>query len=125
MINLSRVKNLEVKATVRDHVVHADVLKDLGGDDHGMNPHELLESSLAACTAITLQMHARKKSIPLEDIKVEVQVLSEGTDSVISRKIELIGALDEAQKKRMIEIAEMCPIHKFLESNIKVVTSKF
>lgn len=120
MVKLKRIKNYLVEAKARQHVILSDVHSESGGDDLGMTPHELLEASLAACTAITLQMYANRKGIPLENVNVEVAVISEGVEPVINRQIEFIGIISEEQKKRMIEIANHCPIHKLLESQIKI-----
>lgn len=125
MIKLKRLKNYLVEAQARQHSILSDVRLESGGDDMGMTPHEILEASLAACTAITLQMYANRKGIPLDDVKVEVAVVSEGSESVINRQIEFIGVLSEAQKNRMIEIANHCPIHKLLESQIKIKTQEY
>jgi putative redox protein len=89
-----------------------------------MNPHEILETALAACTAITLKMYAKRKNIPLDDVLVDVNTVSEGKDSVLSRKVHLLGALSPEEKTRLMEIADKCPIHKLLMSNITIQTEQ-
>ncbi len=122
MIQLKNSGKKSVIATARNHEVTSDVSAALGGDDLGMNPHELLEAALAACTSITVQMYARRRGIALEDTKVEVHTVSEGAQSVISRKIEFVGTLTVEEKAKLLEIANKCPIHKLLESQIKIET---
>ncbi|MBL7543321.1 MAG: OsmC family protein [Bdellovibrionaceae bacterium] len=120
MIKLKGIHNLLVKAEVRHHQILADTAPDNGGQDEGMNPHEILETALAACTAITLKMYARRKNMPLDDVHVAVHTVSEGKESVLSRKIDLIGELSDEDKKRLMEIADKCPIHKLLTSQITI-----
>lgn len=81
-----------------------------------MNPHEILETALAACTAITLKMYAKRKNMLLEDVQVELYTVSEGKESVLSRKVHLVGVLSAEDKARLMEIAEKYPIHKLLVS---------
>ena len=117
------------------HGFMADESEDLGGNDFGPSPYEILNSSLGACTAMTLQMYARRKKWPLEEVKVHLefsrsykedceQCSSKPTRlETFERVIELKGQLDEAQKQRLLEIANKCPVHKTLqlESQFKTV----
>ena len=98
------------------------VPEKLGGQDEGPNPHELLESALAACTIITVQMYTDRKGIPLESTDVKVNTVSEGAESVISLEISFRGNLTPEQKTRLAEIAHKCPIHKLLESKVSIET---
>ncbi len=122
MIQLKGVHNLVVKSSVRTHSILADTSVATGGQDEAMNPHEILETALAACTAITLKMYAKRKNMPLDDVHVEVHTVSEGKDSVLSRKVHLVGALSADEKTRLMEIADKCPIHKLITSNVTIQT---
>lgn len=124
MIQLKGVHNFLVKSTTRSHEVRADTNEQNGGQDQAMNPHELLESALAACTSITVKMYAKRKGMKLSDVEVQVHTESEGKESVISRKINLIGDLSEEEKTRLLEIADKCPIHKLLTSQISIKTER-
>ena len=122
MIRTSILNNLTVTQTNDQHTITADVSTKLGGDDTALNPHELLEASLGACTTITVMMYARRKALPLENVITTVKILSEdGEANVISRKVELKGNLDDATRARLLEIANKCPMHNFLvkKSDIK------
>ncbi len=82
-------------------------------------------ASLAACTAMTVQMYADRKSWPLKEAKVSVQITQENNQAtVFERTVELIGDLDEEQKARLIDIANRCPIHRLLSGKIEINTIK-
>ncbi len=104
----------------KDLQIMADVTPELGGDDVALDPHEILEASLAACTSITLAMYAKRKNWNLLDAEVTIKIEKEGAESLISRKIKLIGDLSEEQKEGLLAIANKCPIHKLLMSHIKI-----
>lgn len=121
MIQLKRKSQLSFIVNRGPHTIISDVSKELGGNDEGLNPHELLEAALAACTASTLQMYANRKQWPLEGADVEVKFVSEGTETIISRQIKLNGPLDEEQRARLLDIANKCPIHKVLSQKITII----
>jgi len=110
----------------RGHDWIGDEPVDKGGGDQGPTPEELLASSLATCTAATLRVYARHKQLPLEDVRVTVRFdpQQRGADGTIelTRDIEIAGALDEHQRRRLIEIAERCPMHKVLTGGIRIAT---
>lgn len=122
MITATMYEKFSALSTIRNHQVISGTIKSLGGNDDGMTPHELLESALASCTIITLQMYAVRKGWDVQAIDVTVTTDSEGENSHLTREITLRGDLDEEQKKRLIEIANKCPIHKLLKSNIEIET---
>jgi putative redox protein len=122
MISAKRNSGLAAEITARKHSIIAGVSAALGGQDEGLNPHEILEGALAACTIITVQMYANRKGIKLESTDVVVKILEEGAETKISRKISLRGELSEDEKTRLMEIADKCPIHKLLESKVAIQT---
>jgi putative redox protein len=105
----------------RQHQILSGVATTLGGDDEGLNPHELLEASLAACTVITLDMYAQRKGIALKS-EVEVKSVTEGGATRLTRQLKLTGDLTPEQRLRLVEIANACPIHKLLSGKITVDT---
>lgn len=114
------------KTTIKSatNTIIADEPTDMGGQNLGFSPSELLASALAACTSITLRMYANRKEWALEKVNVEVdfQRDNQTNKTVFQRKIELVGALDEEQKTRMLSIANACPVHKILTNSIEIQT---
>lgn len=102
----------------------SDEPESSGGKDLGFAPKELLASSLAACTCITLRMYANRKGWDLTDVKVEVIFETDSVENKfkIMRNIQLFGNLENDQKKRLINIADKCPIHKILTNPIEITT---
>ncbi|GGM16227.1 OsmC family protein [Pseudomonas asuensis] len=99
---------------------------DLAETGHtGPDPHELLLSSLGACTAITLGLYAKRKGWSIEEAHVVLTIVSEGGaphTTRIERDIELLGALDHEQRLRLLEVANACPIHKLLHGTVDIET---
>ena len=121
---------------VGNHYMLADEPISFGGEDYGPSPYELLSASLSACTAMTLQMYARRKSWPLEEVEVHTSYSKEHAADcencespsakidTFTRDIKLSGNLDEGQRKRLLEIADRCPVHKTLHSETQVVSKE-
>lgn len=103
----------------------ADEPTAAGGDGTGPNPYELLASGLGACTAMTLRLYAERKGWPLK--RVEVRVLHRrdrlADRDLFAREIALEGDLDEDQRRRLLEIANRCPVHLTLERGAEMVTT--
>ncbi|MCC2677927.1 MAG: hypothetical protein K0R29_503 [Pseudobdellovibrio sp.] len=93
----------------------SDMRSDLGDNSFGPEPHDLLESALAACTAITIQKFADQKNIPLECCDVKINIINEGSVNRIEREITLVGELlTEEERQLLFLVSEESPICKFL-----------
>lgn len=110
--------------TLSGNELIADEPVDNGGQNLGFSPHELLAASLAACTSATLRMYADRKGWGLEslDVKIDIEEPNEEGKTVIRRQLIMTGDLDEAQKQRLVAIANKCPVHKILTNPIEIMT---
>ena len=109
------------------HHFFADEPTSYGSADIGPAPYELLCASLGACTSITLRMYAERKKWDIENIAVRVthkklQLSDLPPKDVFTREITITGNVDEAQRARMIVIANKCPVHKTLEASSEIET---
>lgn len=102
----------------------ADEPIEVGGNNLGSSPDELLCAALGACTAATLRMYADRKQWPLEGVSVEVSFERENSfsETKIIRKIALTGILSDDQRERLMDIANKCPLHKTLSHPIHIET---
>lgn len=106
--------------SVRHHQFTADESPELGGEDAGPNPGELLLSALGACVAITIKMYARRKGWALDDVAVDVSGSTQDGVYVIERKLTFTGALSDEERQRLTEIAGRCPVSKRLAGPIEI-----
>ena len=118
------------------HRFLADEPVKVGGLDSGPGPYDLLLAGLGACTSMTLRLYADNKKLPLKRVSVRLThnkihaedclncETKEGMVDRIDRTITLEGALDAGQRKRLLEIADKCPVHRTLESEIEIRTSE-
>jgi putative redox protein len=121
-----------VEVTSRKHHLAVDEPRPLGGTDAGPTPYELLLASLAGCTAMTLRMYADRKGWPLEGDRVHLRTARAHAKSCeeceqkdfgqpyIARRLELLGPLDDEQRRRLHQIADRCPVKQTLERGIRI-----
>jgi putative redox protein len=106
------------------HRLRADEPAAEGGTDTGPEPHELLLAALGSCTSMTLKVYSARKGWPLRDVRVKLTGGSADGKYVITRQISMAGDLDAEQRKRLIEIADKCPVHKTLSGTIAIQTTE-
>ena len=111
-----------VQLVIGPHVLMADTASENGGDDLGADPHELLDAALASCTALTLQLYARRKGMRL--VAVDVAVDHEESDGVyrMRREVRLVGDLSGDERARLLEIANRCPVHRTLSGRFEITS---
>lgn len=120
--------------TVGPHRLVADEPVAAGGEDAGPGPYDFLLAGLGACTSMTMRLYADRKSLPLDRVTVMLKhskihakdcaecETRDGMLDQIERDIAIDGALDAEQRKKLIEIADKCPVHRTLTSEIRIVT---
>ena len=104
------------------HEFAADEPVKSGGGDTAANPTQLALGSLGACTAITLRMYAERHGWAIGRIQVQVRLVVQGEQRQIEREVRVGGALDEAQRARLLEIAARTPVTRLLKEGSPIST---
>lgn len=132
-INIEYKNNYMHEAKIGNKTIVMDEPTEAGGDDLGPTPVEMMVAALGACTSMTIMMYARRKGWQIDDIKIKLNLdkiqASEcetcetkvGKINKITRQITIKGLLDEDQQKRLIEIAQKCPVHEALKHENLVI----
>ena len=111
---------------VRQHALVADVSAEEGGEDAGPSPHDLYDAALASCKALTVMWYARKKGIPVDDIKTVIQRDASQERAGIYRldtTLQISGAFSDAQLHELASVAQKCPVHKLMASVTTEITT--
>ena len=134
VVRETRTGKFQQTVTSGPHQMLADEPLAAGGADTGPGPYDLLLSALGACTSMTMRMYADRKSLPLERITVTLKhnkihaedcaecETREGLIDQIDRVIAIEGTLDADQRQRLMEIADKCPVHRTLTSEVRILT---
>jgi uncharacterized OsmC-like protein/fermentation-respiration switch protein FrsA (DUF1100 family) len=134
VVRETRNSKFQQTVTVGPHWLIADEPVPAGGDDTGPGPYDFLLAGLGACTSMTMRLYADRKSLPLERVTVTLKhnkihaedcaecETREGVLDQIDRVIAMDGALEPEQRQRLMEIADKCPVHRTLKSEIRILT---
>jgi len=134
VVRETRAGRFQQEVTAGRHRFLADEPVEVGGQDSGPGPYDLLLAALGACTAMTLRLYAERKALPLDRVVVRLSQAKihavdceacetrEGMIDRIERAITLSGKLDEEQRRRLLEIADKCPVHRTLTSEVEIRT---
>ena len=120
--NAERVGNEGFKHTVsvRRHRLTVDEKEDDGGTDRGPTPQEMLAVSLASCTAITIEMYAKRKGWDIGEVVVDVdyEPAQRGSPTKFEMVVKLPKEMPEDQREKLMQIAAKCPVHRTLEGEV-------
>jgi putative redox protein len=134
VVRETRNSKFQQSVSVGPHRLLADEPIAAGGEDTGPGPYDLVLAGLGACTSMTMRLYAERKSLPLERVtvtlkhgKIHAQECADcetkaGMLDRIERVIAMEGALDAEQRGKLMEIADKCPVHRTLTSEIHIVT---
>src|SRR6266436_2156406 len=134
VVRETRNSKFQQTVSIGPHRMLADEPVAAGGEDTGPGPYDFVLAGLGACTSMTMRMYADRKSLPLERVtvtlkhsKIHAEDCAEcetkaGMLDQIERVIAMEGALDAEQRKKLMEIADKCPVHRTLTSEIHIVT---
>lgn len=126
----SHIGSENYKVTIESqsgNILIADEPVANGGKNLGLSPFELVAAALSACTSITVWMYAERKKWPLSDVNTDISVSWDklNNKTVIQRKVNFSGNLSDEQKNRLLQIANVCPVHKVLTNPIEIFTEMF
>jgi len=136
VVQETRNSKFQQLVSVGPHRLLADEPLAAGGDDTGPGPYDYLIAGLGACTSMTMRLYADRKSLPLDRVTVTLAhskihatdcaecETKEGMLDQIERVIRIDGALDAEQRKKLMEIADKCPVHRTLTSEIRILTKE-
>ena len=134
VVRETRNSKFQQTVAVGPHRLIADEPVAAGGEDSGPGPYDFLLTALGACTSMTMRLYAERKALPLDRVTVTLKhskiyakdceecETREGMLDQIDRVIGMEGALDADQRKRLMEIADKCPVHRTLTSEIRILT---
>ena len=134
VVRETRNSKFQQTVAIGPHHLIADEPVAAGGEDTGPGPYDYLLAGLGACTSMTMRLYADRKSLPLDRVTVTLRHSKiyakdceecdtrEGMLDQIDRVIHMDGTLDPDQRKRLMEIADKCPVHRTLESEIRILT---
>jgi putative redox protein len=111
---------LSQTVAIRGHTLVSDEPKDEGGDDSGPSPQELLAASLASCTAITMEMYAKRKGWEVGDVAVHVdyEPAQRGSPTRFRMRVDFPKEVPQEQRERLMQIGAKCPVHRVLEGEV-------
>jgi len=121
-----RSRKMKHVVHVRQHAFVVDEPESNGGEDLGLTPHEVYDSALGSCKALTVLWYANRRQIPVEDIRVTVDRDDSKEREGLYRlrvTLEITGDITEEQRSQLLAVAEKCPLHKLMtQAKTEVVT---
>jgi putative redox protein len=121
-----RAEPMAQTLTIRDHTLVADGTVPEGGTDAGPSPHDLYDAALGACKALTLLWYARRKGMPVEDVRTVIErddTQERAGTYRLAARLQVSGALTDAQIKELEAVAHKCPVHKLMTAVTTEITT--
>ncbi len=130
----TRTGKFQQEVAIGPHRLIVDEPPDVGGEDSGPSPYDLILAALGACTAMTMRLYAAHKGLPLERVSVALHhqkihaadcadcETKEGKIDRVERVISVEGPLDDDAKAKLLEIANRCPVHRTLNAEVSIPT---
>lgn len=127
-IELNRITSAPMAQTltIRSHTLVVDGTLDEGGDDAGPNPHDLYDAALGSCKALTVLWYARRKGIPVSDVRtvIERDASAERAGTYrLAARMQISGDLSDAQLQELQAVAHKCPVHKLMTAVTTEITT--
>ena len=125
-VTRDRTRKMKHVVQVRQHQLVVDESEPLGGEDTGPTPHELYDSALGACKALTVLWYANRKHIPVEDIEVTIErddSKERSGEYRLHATLKVSGALTDAQRQELLGVAGKCPVHKLMTQVTTEITT--
>ena len=127
MISISNEKGLLQRISIGPHTLHSDVSAEFGGEGAAPEPHDLFDAALGACKALTLALYAKQKGLPLDGLDVKLNRDDSQERQGIYRlrvTMQLGGAISDAQRQELLNVAGKCPVHKLMTQAITEVLTE-
>lgn len=133
--SLDRTNKFTTYLNMGNHQAIADEPREVGGNDLGPTPYQFVGGGLAACTALTIQMYAKRKNWELTNVTVHVDysrnyiIDCEDCENPSAKietfllEVKLEGNLTTLQKERLMQIGEKCPVHKTLQNEVQILST--
>jgi len=134
LVRETRTGKFQQEVAIGPHRLIVDEPPDVGGEDSGPSPYDLILAALGACTAMTMRLYAAHKGLPLERVSVALHhqkihaadcadcETKEGKIDRVERVISVEGPLDDDAKAKLLEIANRCPVHRTLNAEVSIPT---
>jgi len=127
-ITVQRDQSLPMRHIVHigPHLISADGTLEEGGSDAGPSPHDLYDAAISACKALTVVWYAKRKNIPVEDVRVTLERDASDERKGVYRlatTLHVTGALTDAQREELLTVAQKCPIHKLMTAVTTEITT--
>lgn len=112
-------ENMVVRVNARDNFLLSDATDKDGGENKHLSPKEMFVASVASCKVMTVQLYAKRKGWPIEDVQIEMEFNPQyGRENVIYQRMEIVADLSDEKIQKLKEIAELCPVGQYMKQGV-------